>query len=678
RLRTFSRERRATHFMTLLAAFQAVLSRTTGQRDLLIGSPIAGRQQSETEALIGCFVNTLVLRAELDGEPSFGQLVARVREQALEAYRHQALPFDLLVEELAPQRDEGRNPLFQVMMAFQNGLDAEPRLGDLKVDPWLAERHVSLFDLTLSWIDGRRGLEGSLEYATDLFDATTVKRLAGHLTTLLEAALKTPETAVSELPLLGAAERHQLRHEWNDQSRAKAHFASVHRQIEIQAELTPDRIALICGDEMLTYRDLVERAGRLSRHLSSLGVGAGSLVGLCLDRSPELIVSLLGVLGSGGAYVPLDSNDPADRVAFVLEDAGVEVILTRSGSQAEPSRVELGSTGPRVVRVEEALELGADAGRGLSGDGSGAALDSLAYVIYTSGSTGRPKGVAISHRALAAYTSSAIARYGLDAKDRLLQFASISFDASVEEIYPCLTLGATLALRSDDLLDSVAKCLSSVAAWRISVLTQTTAYWHEMVRALSAGETRLPRTVRSVLFGGEAARSESVRLWFEHVVPEVDLVNTYGPTEATVVATSHRVAASEPLSVIVPIGRPLAGARAPVVSSTLRSVPIGVPGELCLAGDGLARGYVGQPALTASRFVPDPFMGCGARLYRTGDRVRHRDDGSLEYLGRLDRQVKVRGFRVELAEIESVLERAVVAVAHSIARAIEASATAHE
>ncbi|HEU4323408.1 MAG TPA: amino acid adenylation domain-containing protein [Roseiflexaceae bacterium] len=670
KLGALCQEENATMFMVVLAAFQTLLYRYSGEEDIITGSLIANRDFVDIEGLMGFFVNTLLLRTDQSGNPTFREFLGRVREITLEAYAHQNVPFEQLVEELKPVRDTSHTPLFQVMFILQNAPVPSRAQHDLQVDFLRIDNGTSKFDLTLSMTEAPDGLRTVAEYKTDLFDASTIERMLGHYEALLEGIVQDPDRRLSELPLLTEAERGQLL-TWNQQQVPFSEGACAHQLFEAQAARTPEAPALEWEGQRLSYRELNERANRVAHHLRAIGVRPAQRVGLSVERSFELVVGLLGILKAGAAYVPLDPTYPPERLLFMVEDAGVRVLLTRENGPTpwfSGTAVDLAADWPLISRQPASnpgLEIGPE---------------QLAYVIYTSGSVGLPKGVLVEHRSLVNYTEAAREAYGVGEGDRVLQFASISFDASAEEIYTALTGGATLVLRSEQMLETVETFLRICTQWQISVLSLPTAFWHELVARMAAEGLALPETLRLLIIGGERALPERVALWQQHVGGRVRLLNTYGPTEATVVATLFPVPA-EPSGETqreVPIGRPLRNLAAYVLDRSLAPVPVGVPGELCIGGAGLARGYLGRPELTAERFVPNPFaerleardvrLGdserqasslkpLASRLYRTGDLVRWLPDGTLEFLGRVDHQVKIRGFRIELGEVETALRQ---------------------
>ncbi|HVT17366.1 MAG TPA: amino acid adenylation domain-containing protein [Thermoanaerobaculia bacterium] len=657
---SLARREGATPFMVLLGAFAALLARYGAGDDLVLGTPVANRHRSESEGLIGLFVNTLPLRIDLGGGPTFCALLGRVRETVLAAEAHQDVPFEKLVEELAPRRDGGRNPLFQVMFSLQNVPMPELKLGGLDLRLVDLEVAGAKFDLSLDLDSTRPHLAGWLEYATDLFDRPTALRMLDHFARLLGSAAGDAgdagdaERPLDELPLLSAVETHQLLCAWQLAAAFEprgAAAACLEQAIAAQAERSPASTAVVCAGRTLTYRELNRRANQLARHLRAGGIAAEAVVAIYMDRSPELIVALLAVLKAGAAYLPLDPATPRERLAFLCDDAAVALVLTQEQ--------RLGSL---PTRSAAALCLDRDWPRVERWSGENlpalATAQNLAYVIYTSGSQGAPKGVAVERGALLNYVAAAAEDLALRGGDRVLQFASVSFDTSAEEIYPTLLGGAALVLRDDEMIGSGARFLRACGELGITVLDLPTAYFHELAAVLA--EAALPPALRLVVVGGERLQPEPLAAWWRAAGRAVALVNTYGPTEGTIVATRHVLdaGAAPATAAAASIGRPVANVGALVLGRDLRPLPRGAHGELYLAGAGLARGYLRRPDLTAASFLPNPLAAApGQRLYRTGDRARHRADGSLEFLGRADDQVKIRGFRVEPGEIESLLVR---------------------
>ncbi|HJX28997.1 MAG TPA: amino acid adenylation domain-containing protein, partial [Thermoanaerobaculia bacterium] len=638
-LEALGRRHGATLFMSLLAGFQLLLHHATGREDLPVGTPIANRNRAETEGLIGFFVNTLVLRGDLTGEPGFRTLLRRTRDTALAAYDHQDLPFEKLVEALQPERSLAHTPLFQVMLLFQNDRpSAASELAGLTLSSLPLESHTAKLDLTLAVAPGPRGeLLVQAEHSRDLFDASTVRRLLEHFHVLMEQAITAPERPISSLSPLSEAERHEILLEWNDTAAPLAGPLCLHERFEAQAARTPGAIAVVSGKESLTYFELDRRAGRLARHLVSLGAGPESRVGIALERTPELIVGLLATLKAGAAYVPLDPAYPRERLALILEDAqeatAKPVLLTSSALLDR-----LPAFAGQVLCVDGGMseEQGRAAPLPLVDPGH------LAYLIYTSGSTGRPKGVAIEHRSAAALLDWAAGVFDEGELSGVAASTSVAFDLSVFEIFLPLTRGGTVLLAENAL------ALPDLPAAGDAVLVNTVP--SAIGALLTTGG--LPVGVRTVNLAGEPLKRSLVDAIY--ATPTVERVyNLYGPSEDTTYSTFTRVTRDERREPT--IGRPITGTRAHVLDRWLRSLPIGVPGELHLAGAGLARGYLKRPELTAASFIPDPFGEPGERLYRTGDLARRLPDGQLEFLGRIDHQVKIRGFRIELGEIEAHL-----------------------
>ncbi|MFL6202420.1 MAG: amino acid adenylation domain-containing protein, partial [Thermoanaerobaculia bacterium] len=638
--RNLSRRSGVTPFMSLLAVFAALLRRHTGQDDLTVGTPIAGRNRIETEDLIGLFVNTLALRLDLSGDPPFGELLERMRETTLSAYAHQELPFERLVEELAPERGLGRlgrRPLVQVMLALQNAPSGPLVLPGLDLQVRPLGTGTAKFDLTLVFTESGSDLSCTIEYDTGLFDGATIDRLGGHFARLLEAAAAQPQRPLSELPLLAPAERQQALIEWNDTASAYPREACLQELFAEVAAALPDEPAIVAGSEIWTYRRLDEASNRLARRLRSLGVEPGMPVCLSLERSPELIVGILAVLKAGGVYVPLDAGYPDERLELLLADAGAQVVLVH-----ERTRERLAALAPQVIEIDD---------RG-TGEGSPLGIrvpaESLAYVIYTSGSTGRPKGVAVPHRAVVRLVRETnYARLGPG--DRMGQVANISFDAATWEIWGALLNGAALVVIPRNVVLAPERLAAALREQRVTSMFLTVALFTRMSREVPGAFAGL----RELLVGGEAVDPAAVRRVLAAGPPR-RLLNAYGPTESTTYASWHPIREVPAGAATIPIGLPLANTSLHVLDRRLAPVPRGAVGELCIGGDGLARGYWRRPELTAERFVPHPWE-AGGRLYRTGDLVRHRPDGAVEFLGRIDHQVKIRGFRVEPGEIEAVL-----------------------
>jgi len=639
RAKALGREEGATLFMTLLAAFYAVLFRYTGRDDVAVGTFVANRPLAELEGLIGFFVNTIVLRADLGGDPTFRELLIRVRRLTLEAYDHQGVPFGALVERLRPQRDPSRPPLVQVTFDLQHMPTTRLEVPGLAMRLRDVHNGGAKFDLSLRALDTPKGLRLMAEYSTALFTAPRVERLLSHYCTLLEAALDEPDRRLSRLPLLTGPERHRVLATWNDTAAAYPRDRRVHELVEEQAVRIPRAIAVAGVDGTLTYEELNRRANRLARCLCRLGAGRESRVGVCLERSPGFIVALLAVLKAGAAYVPLDPAYPDERLRFLIDDAGVRLVVTDDSLARRLSGAAARLLRPEAPDEAVARESSADLGIRVAGDNP-------AYVIYTSGSTGRPKGVAVTHDSLANLIAWQRRAYGLGPGDRAGQLAGIGFDASVRETWPCLAAGAALHLPPEPVRVAPEGLQAWLLAERVTVAWVPTPFVEPLLALDWPQETAL----RVLQTGGDRLRVRPpAGLTF-------DLYNHYGPTEATVVATRALVAPGGGGERPPTIGRPLSNVRVYVLDRHLNPVPVGVPGELYIGGRGVARGYWGRPALTAAAFVPDPFSELpGTRLYRTGDLAQWLPDGELEFLGRGDDQVKIAGHRIELGEIEAVL-----------------------
>jgi amino acid adenylation domain-containing protein len=649
RLAALGRAEGATPFMTLLAACGALLGRHSGAEGVVVGTPVAGRTQEELEGLIGFFVNTLAVRVDLGGDPTFAELVARVRGRLLGAYAHQDVPFDRVVEALRAPRDPGRTPVFQVMFVLQGAADAAPAAAEAAGwTPEATSTGTAKFDLSFAFAerpDG--GVEFVLDYDAALFDPPTMERMAGHLRILLDAAAADPRRRLSELPLLPADEARRLL----AMSRGPAPASPaepVHRCFVAQARRTPSAPAAIFPDAALTYGELERRSARVARRLRAAGVGPEVRVALVVERTPEVLAALLGILRAGGAYVPLDPDAPAERAGFVLRDSGARILLAR-----EPGGFP-GFEG-RVLP----LEMDEGDGDGMDVDAE-VERDSLAYVIYTSGSTGTPKGVMVPHGALARLTRTAVELHGLGPGNQSFCAPPLSFDGAAVELFPALASGASLLFHPAPGSLSGREMLRFLERHGADGLGASVALWRHWLDDLEAGASGgvLPLPSRACV-GGEGLPQEAARAWRRLGGGRTRVFNYYGPTETTVIVTARAADEGEQRATVsgtVPIGGPLPGTAAYVLDGRLRPVPLGVAGELFVGGAQVARGYLGRPAATADAFLPDPFTGQpGARLYRTGDRVRRLPDGALEFLGRLDDQVKVRGFRVEPAEVEAAL-----------------------
>ena len=646
-LRELSHESRATLQITLLAAFQVLLHRYSSQENLAVGVPIAGRLRPEFEPMIGFFVNTLVMRGDLSGEPTFRELLARVRETSLEAYDHQELPFEKLVEELNPERHLSRHPLFQVVFQLSELARSEPALPGLEVRPLAGTGRRVRFDLEMHLrIQPGLGLRGTILYSTDLFDAATIERMAGHFQTLLVGIVADPETKIGRLPLLTEAERRQLLVDWNDTRRDYPRDECVHELFEEQAARTPDAAAVVFGDAQITFRELNANANQLAHYLRNLGVGPDVLVGLCVDRSFKMADGILGILKAGGAYVPLDPALPRGRLASMLEDASVSVLVTQSS---------LVSALPDYHGQTVLLDVDARliSSRERSNPAVAVTSSNLAYVLFTSGSTGRPKGVAMPHRPLVNLLGWHARNLRLREPARTLQFAPLTFDVSFQDLVATWCTGGTAVLVSDSLRLDPAAILQFLETMEIERLYVPFVVLQQLAEVFCQNPAGLGH-LRDIVSAGEALRlTADIRSLLGHR-SRCRLHNHYGPTECHVVTSETLPADPAAWPDEAFIGRPLSNVSVYVLDGHLQPVPLGVAGDLCIGGDCLARGYLNDPGLTAECFVANPFLS-GERLYRTGDVVRMRTEGLLEFLGRRDSQVTIRGFRVEPGEIETVL-----------------------
>jgi amino acid adenylation domain-containing protein len=663
-LKAVSRHEGVTLFMTLLAAFQTLLYRYTGQEDIVVGSPIAGRNRTEIEGLIGFFVNTLVMRTSLSGDPSFRELLGRVRKIALEAYTHQDLPFEKLVEELQPERDLSRTPLFQVFFNMVGVEAHELSLHGLTVEQLILFEPESKFDFTLYVREKDQEIHFELVYNTGLFHPDSASRMLGHFQALLQSIAANPEQRLSDLPILTEAERQQLLVKWNDTKRDYPKDKCIHELFEAQVERTPDAVAVIFEDKQLTYRELNQRANQLAHYLQKLGVGTEVRVAIYVERSLEMVVSLLGVLKAGGAYVPLDPEYPKARLAYMLAQTEVDFLLTR-----ERFMESLPEFKGNVVCLDRDCGLFEREGEG--NPDTTLEPDNLAYVIYTSGSTGKPKGVLSCHRGVVNYFSYLRQTYDLNNADTVLQLPSLSFDASVRDLIGPLTVGAQVVITNDLDAKEPAALLSKIRERSVTCLLSLVPTMLNGLLEAGRSSPLLYDSVRLILVSGEAltiASCQKAKAVFGH---RTWIVNQYGPTETTMTCSYHRVLEADNNRRIAPLGRSIPNARMYILDSHLNLVLTGIRGELHIGGVGLVRGYAKSTDLTAERFIPNPFSDePGARLYKTGDLARYLPDGNIEFLGRLDHQVKIRGFRIELGEIEAVLGQH-PAVRHAVAVARE-------
>jgi amino acid adenylation domain-containing protein len=639
-LKNLSEGERATFFMTMLAAFQVLLARYTGQEDIVVGSPITNRGHVEAEPLIGIFVNMLVLRTKLDGDPAFREVLRRVREMTLQAYQNQDLPLESVVEALAPKRDLGWNPLYQVMFNFLKERPRSYLVRDVSLQPIEIENRSAMLDLTLTLFDGQAGLRGCINYNADLFEAETVRRMVSHFRTLLEGIAADPDLRISQLPLLGRAERHQLLVEWNDTRRSYPINVCIHELVEAQVLRTPDAIALVFESASLTYHELNRRANRLAYRLRELGVGAEVIVGIFAERSVEMIVAVLATLKAGGAYLPLDPNYPAERLAFMLGETTPRVVLAQRGQLAKLARYE-----GEIVFLDKDFETPDDANLT-----SGVQAENLAYVLYTSGSTGKPKGVMVTHRSVCNRLLWVQESFHLTPRDCMMMKAPLTFDMSVSELFWPLISGARLVVARAGLQGDSQYLLDTICKNGVTILELVPA----MVAAfLEEREVRRCLSLRRVISGGEGLSLELQERFFA-ALPHAELYNSYGPTETTIDVTFWKCE-RDAGDTTPPIGRPIANTQAYILDQAMQPVMTGTVGELHVGGAPVARGYLARAELTAEKFVPNPF-GEG-RLYKTGDLARWLPDGPIEYVSRIDQQVKIRGFRIEPGEIEAVLEQ---------------------
>ncbi|MCB0164083.1 MAG: amino acid adenylation domain-containing protein [Anaerolineae bacterium] len=640
-LKRLSYQESSTLFMTLLAAFKVLLLRYTQQTDILIGTPLANRLRKEIEPLIGFFVNTLVLRTDLAENPTFRELLQRVRQVCLDGYAHQSLPFEKIVEVLKPERALNRTPFINVMFVLQNASNQAFQLEGITAEALRVQQNTAKFDLTLQLVEKSDGLMLVFEYTTDLFETATIERMAGHYQTLLESIPENLDTPLAQLPLLTDAEHRTLLTEWAGSQTNYPRNATIQRLFEAQAQQTPEAVALVFEGTPLTYRDLNHKANQLAHYLQSLGVKPGDLVGLCLERSLDVVVATLAILKAGGAYVPLDPHYPHERLAFMLADTQISVLITH-----QSLREQLPPFEGHLVSLDTLWpDLEPNSTANLTVDG---AAEDLAYVMYTSGSTGQPKGVCVTHRnvvRLVKNTNFAC----LSPEETFLQFAPISFDAATFEIWGPLLNGGRLVIFPPQ-KPSLELLGQFIAQQRITTLWLTAGLFHQMV------DHQLDQLqgVRQLLAGGDVLSAPHVHKVLNQL-PQTRLINGYGPTENTTFTTCYPIPTDWPEDMAVPIGRPIANTEVYILDNHLQPVPVGIPGQLYAGGDGVARGYLNRPELTAEKFIANPF-GPG-RLYQTGDLARYRPDGNIEFLGRMDNQVKIRGFRIELGEIETVLSQ---------------------
>lgn len=654
-LQTTSRKSGVSLYMTLLAAFNVLLYRLSGQKDISVGSPLANRDIPGTEKLVGLFINTVVMRNRLNGDPTFTDLLSRVKETVLSAFSNKDVPIEKLVDALHPKRKLSHNPFFQVLFDFHNAPKLTIDYPGVSIEPIEIESDSVKFDIVLSLELTENGLRGVWGYSTDLYDRSTAKRFVGYFKTLLSSIAVHSEQKISSIPIIDASERALLLKKWNGvESKGTAEFQPVHQLFERRAQEFPDAVAAIFKSihsseiEKISYRKLNERANKLAHYLLAQGVGPESRVGLCIDRSLDMIVSLLAILKAGGAYLPIDSKYPQDRIDFIIQDAGLYLVLTHH-QYADKFQC-------KVICPDDDSEIISQQ----SPEDTAVEIDpaQLAYLIYTSGSTGIPKAVMVPHGALANHTANTVQHLGLQPDDRVLQYITLTFDAAGEEIYPALASGAALVLPDAAAELTPNDIYDLCRRQEISILHLPTAVWHALMDFMAERQLRLPENVRALLVGGESPSVEKFKMLMRRPSSAPVFYNLYGPTETTITALLKRIEEMPdgfPFEQ-APVGRPMVGAKVYLLDEHLNPVPKGVKGELYIGGSGVARGYLGRPELTAEKFIPDPYSGVpGARLYRTGDMARFLPSGDLLFLGRKDYQVKIRGFRIELEEVERIL-----------------------
>lgn len=639
KLRILSLQHECTIFMTMLASFQILLFRYTGQEDVVLGTPVANRNHAEIEGLIGFFINSLVVRANLAGNPAFLQALSRVREVALEAYAHQDVPFEMLVDQLQPERDLTRNPLFQVLFQLQSTAGTS---ADLGTGSGGGARHNAIFDLNTNFWELSDSIVGGLEYNADLFDQVRVERMVGHWEVLLKAIVEDPNRAIGELSILAESERRQLLTEWNATNQTYPKDRAIHELVEEQAARTPHAPALAIQGRSLTYEELVRQANQMARRLCESGVQRGDRVGICLERSLETVVAILAVLKAGAAYVPFDPEYPFDRLRFMFEDSAVRVLITRRAlldrlPQRTMGLLVLDDEAETISRLSDQCPVDVQT-----------ASEDTAYIIYTSGSTGTPKGVCVPHRCLVHSTWARLLFYR-EPPGRFLLLSPFAFDSSIAGIFWTLCSGGCLEIATESETADPLTLATRIQRSNITHLLTVPSLYTVLVDALDQAVTQL----KVAIVAGEPCPGGLVRNHFDRL-PGVALYNEYGPTEASVWATVFHCQ-REDKYLAPPIGRPIANTRVYIVDRNGQLVPAGVPGELWIGGEGVARGYWNRQDLTDERFIPDPFAQDGSRVYRTGDLARYLFDGNIEFCGRLDEQVKVRGYRIELGEIEAAL-----------------------
>ncbi|MTJ51844.1 amino acid adenylation domain-containing protein [Anabaena sp. UHCC 0253] len=638
-LQKLSRENETTLFMTLLAGFSTLLYRYSYQEDILIGSPIANRNRGEIESLIGCFVNTLVLRTKFDNNPSFQELLNQIKEVTLSAYSHQDVPFEQVVEVIKPERSLSHSPLFQVLFILQNAPMENLKLPGVNIKIFSSDIVRAKFDLTLSMMETEKGLIASYDYNSDLFDERTIIGMAEHFQNILTAIVENHQIQVNTIPLLTTTEKQQLLFDWNNTQVEYPQYKCIHQLFEDQVIKTPNAVAVVFENQQLTYQELNQKANQLANYLKTLGVKTETLVGICVERSLEMVIGLLGILKAGGAYVPIDPNYPAERIAYMLSDANVQILISQKSLLSSLSAHQT-----KIISLDQDWEIINQ--QNSENPDSEIKPKNLAYIIYTSGSTGKPKGVQIEHQGVVNFLTTMSQQPGITEKDTLNAVTTICFDIAGLEIYLPLIVGAKVIVVSREIATDGNRLLKQMQESGVTVMQATPATWQML---LSAGLSTEKLKIK-VLCGGEALTTELAN---QLLGTGAELWNVYGPTETTIWSMVKQVEKIDDVA-IIPIGKPIANTELYILDSYLKPVPIGVSGELHIGGDGLARGYLNRPELTAERFINSPFNP-EQKIYKTGDLARYLSDGNIEYLGRIDHQVKIRGFRIELGEIEAVI-----------------------
>jgi amino acid adenylation domain-containing protein/thioester reductase-like protein len=665
KIRTLTQQSDATLFMIMLAAFVILLYRCSGQDDILIGSPMAGRNRQEIQSLIGYFVNTVVLRTKLTGNPNFREILNQVRQVATDAHNYQDIPYNQVVEVLNPQRNLSYNPVFQILFDLQHSLTDKLQLPGLTLQPFLGEHSTSKFDLSLIIEDRGTELIGAWEYSSDLFTQEAISRITENFQTLLNGIVNNPETPINQLPIISAFEQQQILEKWNNTQQDYPESFCIHELLTQQVIKTPDAIAVKFGNQQLTYTQLNQKANQLANYLQNCGVTSEVLVGLYLERSLDILIAILAILKAGGAYLPLDPKYPQTRLTDILNDSQVSIILTQEKLLTSlSSPLPRGET-PLTPYQGKIILLDTDSTiisqQNIETPISAIKPDNLAYVIYTSGSTGKPKGVMITHQNIINHATSIIDKYQINSHDRILQFTTFIFDVAAEEIFPAWLSGATLIICPQEMVTNLIEFSQFLAQESLTVVNLPTPYWQEWVLEIDRKISQIPDSLRLVITGSDQVLPEKLALWQKLVTEKrqnIQWINAYGLTETTITSTVYQLPVNYQLNTThsVPIGRPIANTEIYILDQNLQPVPIGIPGELHIGGAGLARGYLNRKQLTNEKFISNPISSSkSSRLYKTGDLARYLPDGNIEFLGRIDYQVKIRGFRIELGEIEAVL-----------------------